>query len=1346
MESAPPRRGRPRPSPRTLFSQRFAELFAAAGNPTLRRVAAAADARMRATRGPGQKSPVSVQRLSDWKAGRNVPARFESLLPVLLTLIDEARKSSAPVAPALLDLHQWQQLWTGSNDWDPNSEAADLLCPYLGLASYRPEDADVFFGRSRHTADLLDLIRTTADGDGGLVVLVGASGAGKSSLLHAGLIPALADSEPEWAMVTMTPGADPMGALLTAVGSPAAAPAGPEPRAEAMSPASERPGESPAPEPAAAGADSPAMTTVPVEVARWAAGGRRILVVDQLEELFTLCRDERRRVEFLAVLEHLAVRGPQDPVPVVTAIRADFYARCLDEPVLEDALKHRSYLLGPMRLDELAEAIIRPADIAGYKLESGLEELVISELCGLGGGGDRRSYDPGALPLVSHVMEAVWERRDGSRLTIEGYRAAGGVLGSVAATAEQAWNDLTDFQRAVGKQVLLGLVAVGDDSRDTRRKVSRAELLTRTVEAADAALDALARTRLVTLDADTAYLTHEIVLDAWPRLRSWIDDDRVGYLERQRLHTDAADWAEHDRDPSLLYRGARLTTMRDHARNAALGPVAAEFLAASESARQRAQRRVTARRSALAVLAVVSLALAGVAFVQSHNASHERDNAVFRSVLAEADRVEGSDPSLSAQLDLVAYRMNRDDPGARARMVNTQTMPLAARLPGHDGWVYSVAVSPDGTTMASSGGDNTIRLWDISDHSHPHSLGAPITGHTDFVGELAFGREGSVLASKSADHTVRLWDVRDPGRPAQLGREIPAGYARGLTMSADGATLLTAGDSGGIDAFDISHPDNPVTVGTIIPRPGAPGDSYEMVSFSADLHRALTLTFDGHTQIWQLDDARKPAVPQGNTSAEANSIALSPDGDTAAVAVNKTVELWNVSAPGRPVRAAAPIQGAKLTMYTPLAFRHDGRALADSDDKGAMRLWDIRDIDRPLPLVQPLSGAKGAISGAAFTPDGAGFAAAGQDGCVRLWSLPQQFAGDAWPHGRLAAVRGNRVAMIDGAAVEIWSLDDHTSAHRVGSIDVGNTSRRSVQVVISPDLRKLAVIRDFSGLELFDLGDGRTVRPIGRLPVDLRSAVGSAGTIDGMAFDNRSERVVVLARSESTTWFQLWNISDAGHLDPVSPRTRITGEEYPYLFGAVFGPNDDRLALAQHNGSVSLWDVTPREPHRLGEVRAGGAESGLQIAFDPGGETLVTAADDQTIRAWNVADPTHPRPLAPPSAGHSSMLRSVAFSPDGKTLVSADREAVRTWDFGKPDRPQGADHATVSTGETFAGVVGFLPDGKHLIGATADGTVHVWDLDPQHAVDRICSTTKSVLTDQVWREHLPQTRYRPPCE
>lgn len=1328
MESAPPRRGRPRSSPRTLFSQRFAELFAAAGNPTLRRVAAAADARMRATRGPGQKSPVSVQRLSDWKAGRNVPARFESLLPVLLTLIDEARKSSGPVTPSLLDLHQWQQLWTASNDWDPNSEAADVVCPYLGLASYRSEDADVFFGRARHTADLVGLIRTTAEGDGGLVVLVGASGAGKSSLLHAGVLPALTDSDPAWAIATMTPGPDPMRALLSAVHSEGGTPGDPD--------------------------IADVVGSVPDAVAEWASAGRRILVVDQLEELFTLCREERQRAEFLAVLEHLAAGNEHGPVAVVAAIRADFYARCLDEPVLEDALKHRSYLLGPMRLDELADAITRPADIAGYKLESGLEELVISELCGLGGGGDRRSYDPGALPLVSHVMEAVWERRDGSRLTIEGYRAAGGVLGSVAATAEQAWNELTDFQRAVGKQVLLGLVAVGDDSRDTRRKVSRAELLTRTVEAADAALDALARTRLITLDAETAYLTHEIVLDAWPRLRSWIDDDRVGYLERQRLHTDAADWSEHDRDPSLLYRGARLTTMRDHARDAALGPVAAEFLAASESARKRAQRRVTARRSALAVLTVVSLALAGVAFVQSHNASHERDNAVFRSVLAEADRVEGSDPSLSAQLDLVAYRMRPTDPEVDTRLINTQAMPLAAQLSGHTGMVFGVALGIEKPVMATADYDKTVRLWDISDRTNPHPLGRPITGLSEYARTLAFDPAGNVLAAQSVDGTVRLWDVRDPHHPVAIGEPIESGFGLGLAFAPDGKTLLMAGKEGtdlpkesrGIVALDLSDEQHPFVARSLIPAPADRDNWYGTVRFSADTRRIVTMSARGLARTWQLDDPRRPAQLQAEFATDARVIELSPDGRIAAAVSKGAVHFWDLADPRNPRPANTPVPGSDLPVDAALGFSRDGKLFAGDNGKGVVRLWDITDIDHPVPAGPPLSGARGFTGAIAFTSDGRNVATVGQDTTVRLWTLPPA-RGQNWPRGRVLAASGRIVVVQNGATTQVWSIDTPDTARHVGDIDVRSDSfYGSSWVVTSPDDRKLLIMHQFQRPELYGLGNGE-LRPLGAVPVEVdMSRNSSSGAYRAAAFDADSDLLAIAADQQPSPWWQLWDLSDPAH--PVQRKGQVpTAGSRSTMRDIAFTADGKHLATVSDDNTATVWTISAdAHPRAIATLVVGHGESGRHIAFSPDGRTLAVTGDDQKIRVWDIANPAAPEPIGDPLTGHRSMIASLAFAPDGKSLVSADGTEIRLWDFTDPRRPSGADHSEISAGEVMSDRVAFYPDGKHLVGATADGTVHVWDLDPEHAVDRICSTTKSVLTEEVWREHLPQLKYRPPCE
>ncbi|WP_433679452.1 WD40 repeat domain-containing protein [Nocardia sp. CA-119907] len=1443
------REPRLRPSPRTIFSQQFAALFEAAGKPTLRRVAAAAEARMRAARSPGQKGGASVQRISDWKSGRNVPARFESLLPVLLTLVEEARKSSAPVPPALLDVQEWQRLWAASNAWDPVSDSTE--CPYLGLTSYGRDDAELFFGRSRPTAELAELVRTTVGpaGHGGIVMLVGASGAGKSSLLAAGLLPALADPVEEWAVAAMTPGSAPVEALLATVraesdtkpaesGSVATDVAGPvgevllgavcagsgmepaesgsvstdviEPadeaslaavRAEfdakpagpgslstdATGPANEallaavcagsdtRPAESGSlsteatdrsgaalGDSAGSGAGlsresrsektSAAAESIAAAVAAWGAGKRRLLIIDQLEELFTLCRSEDERALFLATLEHLAIRGEREPTAVVIAVRADFYARCLDIPVLEDALKHRSYLLGPMRLDELAEAMNRPAELAGYKLESGLEELVITELCGLGG--DRRAYDPGALPLVSHVMAAVWQRRDGTRLTIDGYRAAGGVIGSVAATAEKAWGELTDFQQSIGKQVLLGLVAVGDDSRDTRRKVTRTELIQQTVDAAETALEVLARTRLITLDAESAYLTHEIVLDAWPRLRTWIDEDRVGYLERQRLQADASDWATQGRDPGLLYRGARLITMQEHADKGAIGAVAEEFLAASAAGRRRTQRRSSARMAALALLGVIALVLAGVAFVQSGTAKTERDNAVFAAVLAESDRLETTDPSLSAQLVLAADKLRPGDPEVRARLLNTQNMALASTLPGHEGFVHAMAVRPDGRFIASGGSDKTVRLWDISDRRHPRGVGRPLTGSTGLVDAVAFSPDGSLLASASGYETVQLWDVRDPDHPTMIGTPLPSGYPYMLVFGADGKTLVTASKDLPIMFWDIGDPTRPTPIGTPIPKLSS--DPPAFVTVGPDLRTAVTVGLNGETLLWRISDPHSAAVSVRLTSdalsaassresaftPDAVSAAISPDGAVVAVAGREAIHLWDIRDPVAPRAIGQPLKiGPPPSVGTPIAFSPDGRTVVAVSDRGTATAWNIADPDHPATVGGRLAGTKGSVTAICFAPDGQTVVTGGQDGAVRVWSMPRIGSGDSLTRAYepIIDASGTRMVVRSGdGAVEVWQISDPKTPRRLGRLELPLSS--ATNMAMTSDGRLLVVGGERYLGVLIDISDPAAMRVLTELPAET-------GQLSAVGFspDSRLLATAGLTGASGTTndVIRVWDVSD-----PARPRAVgepiSTAHDYP--FDVRFSPDGRRLAVARMEESVTMWDIAnPAAPKRLGHIAAGQAQSGITLAFTSDGRTLVTSGDDLRIRVWDIQNPSEPVAIDAPLIGHTSLIGSMSFSPDGRLLASGGLDGIQLWDFTNPRKPEPIKHPVTAAASSTFWIAAFHPGGAYLVGAGSDG-VRFWDLDPQHSIARICGATTPRLSAEVWQDHLPGLPYRQPCE
>ncbi|WP_306360451.1 hypothetical protein [Nocardia sp. CC227C] len=382
-------------------------------------------------------------------------------------------------------------------------DADEFDCPYLGLAPYQRRDRDLFFGRTHATAEFADLVREAAGDASGMVILIGASGAGKSSLLAAGLIPAVSD----WDVTTVVPGPDPITALA-----------------------------------AAYGIDGDADLTADDIVTALTAqrlDRQRLLIVDQFEEFFTACESESARAEFLAALHRCAT---EHTAAVVLALRADFYAHCLTYSSLQGALEKRSYILGPMRPDELAQAITGPARLAGLELEPGLDELIITDLCGVRDHHDRHSYDPGTLPLFSHALAATWRHRSGHRLTIAGYRSTGGIPGAVAATAEHAWDALTAEQQAAAAAVLPELVAIRRDARDIRRRAVHPDLLRRTADpdAAAAVLAEFGRARLISRDGDAVGFTHDIVPGAWPRLRGWVDAARVDLLTRELPEIRAA--------------------------------------------------------------------------------------------------------------------------------------------------------------------------------------------------------------------------------------------------------------------------------------------------------------------------------------------------------------------------------------------------------------------------------------------------------------------------------------------------------------------------------------------------------------------------------------------------------------------------------------------------------------------------------------------------------------------------------------------------------------------------------------------------------------------------------------
>ena len=1313
--------------PRGQFAERFALLYAEAGEPPLKRVTESV-ARARKVDEKGRPVRVPAQRVSDWRRGRNVPARFAALSAVLEVLVGEARKlRPAPVVEGLYDLAEWRRLWEAAlaspvtpddGEEQPDQAPEDSgACPYRGLAVFRQEDAGWFYGRERSTAALVSRL-ASAVRTGGIVMLVGASGAGKSSLMRAGLGPAVQEGAlgpGSWPTVVLTPTVDPLKELVRLV---------PE-LADAV-------------DDGLANFDEDKFTAqVREAVAGYGervagAGARPVLMVDQFEETFTLSDDETRRALFVAAL-HAACTGEGQAL-VVLGVRADFYGSCLDFRELAEALQDRQMVLGAMTVAELRDAVARPARAVGLQLEPGLVDLMLSDLGVNTSRNGQNSYDAGALPLLSHALLATWQRRQAGRMTVAGYRAAGGIRGAVAATAERAWSDLDPAGQGAARPVLLRLVRVGEDTQDTRRRSSRQELLEHAANpaAATEALEVLTRARLITLDDGIVEITHEALLQAWPRLRGWIDRDRAGNLLRQRLEEDAESWEGEHRDASLLYRGGRLESAQQWAHTAdpgVLTTVARSFLDDAIRYRRRATRL---RRGGVAVVVV----LAVIAVVAATLAVNQRDDAVFASVLSETDSVMSNDTSLGAQLALVAHRMRPDDPDASSRVLAAVSAPLSSVLTGHTGAVYLTAFSPDGKLLATSSYDNTVRLWDVHDPQNPKPLGKPITGFGSWVSSAVFSPDGKTLAAAGDDHLVRLFDLADPAHPKPIGQPLDAntGTIYLIAFSPDGRTLAAASEHQKVQLWDVRDVAHPVP-GLALTGHNGPVRS---IAFSPDGRYLAAGGDDTNVLLYSTASGAQVGAPLTGFTSTVHSVAFSPDGSTLAAGnQDGSIRLWDVRNP-----AAAPPIGLPLTglgAVWSIAFSPDGRMLGAASSDGSARLWNLADPVHPLLIGQPLIGSSG-LYAVSFSPDGTTMATGGGDTEVRLWAMPTPLGIAHTGSLQPPVLRPDGKVMATGSGdgtVRLWDTTDPSRLRQLGPPMIGVDGAIN-QVQFTPDGKTLIITTNNKAAQLFDVSDPAHPKQLGQpIPMNTRYssmlAISPDGDMMALDYDDHSAA--------------LWDISDKAHPRQLSkPVIKHGDRPSDYVYAAAFTKDGKTLITTSAVNTVRLWDISdPHDPKPLGPPLTGHNDAITLLAMTPDGHTIATAGDDDYVLLWDVSDPKEPRQLSKLS-GYTKSILSVQFSPDGKTLITGNADqGIRQWDVADPAHPVALGASIAQRNLTGYGV-SYIP-GHDYIAYTmsSDYTVRTLDLNVDHAVQRICADTRNVLTEQLWNLHLAQLDYEPPC-
>ncbi|MFE2487163.1 AAA family ATPase [Streptomyces mirabilis] len=918
--------------PLAEFASGLRELRQKAGNPTYRVLA--------------QRAHYSIATLSAAAAGHHLPTRSVALAYVRACAGDE---------------EQWARTWhetatrlaaaeprppSASNASDESGGAGEsgedtARPPYAGLASFQRADADCFFGRERFVSDLADRLR-----HGRLLALFGASGSGKSSILRAGLLPLLADA------VVFTPGWHPLEECAIQLSARAR--------------------------------DTPGrlladLSADPLNLHRAVRqfladrpenDAELVLVIDQFEEVFTLCTDPAERTAFIAALVR-AAQAPNSRCRVVIAVRADFYAHCTRHPDLVEALHDAQIPVGPMSTAELRRAIVQPALRAGLTVEGALLAHLTAEAKG----------QPGVLPLLSHALLETWHRRRGNALTLAGFQAAGSIEGALAQTAEALYTQLNRHQQQLARQIFLRLTALGEGTEDTKRRLTRAEL----DETDDTALvlERAARARLLTLDDNRVEIAHEALIRCWPRLTSWLTEDRDRLRTHRRL-TEATDiWESFNHDPGALYRGVRLATARELPRTD-LTRRERDFLDASTAAEVTEAtlvRRRLQRVRQLAALLVLLLLAAGTAFGYAvhvqHAVTRQRNVILAQRVADQAVALHQDNPSLAAQLSLAAYRLAPDDI-TRDGLLSATATPLGGNTSG----LSTVALGADGHTLVTSEFDGTVRLWDITHPHHPAVL-STFTAHAAGSAVIALSPDGTTLASGSSDSTVRVWDISDPRHPVPYGPAL-RGHTQAVfsvAFSPDGKTVASGSYDHTVRLWDVTDPHHPAHLATLT------GHTLNVkpVAFSPDGRTLASGSDDRTVRLWNIADPRHPTPLATLTGHKdfVDTLAFSPDGRTlASGSDDRTVRLWNIADPRHP--ALAGILTGYADVVADVAFSRDGRTLATGSYDRTVRVWNVADLRHPTQLAM-LTGDTSATQSVAFTTDGTRVISGSADHTAQIW-------------------------------------------------------------------------------------------------------------------------------------------------------------------------------------------------------------------------------------------------------------------------------------------------------------------------------------------------------------------------
>ncbi len=1252
-------------------------------------------------------------------------------------------------------------------------------CPYRGLFAFQEKDAPFFFGREAFTEQLVEAVHKKP-----LTAVIGASGSGKSSVVFAGLLPRL-QQERNWLVASLRPGNRPFRSLAAAL-VPLL-----EPQMSEIDQLSEN--------------NKLAERLLRAELTlrdvverlmQKAPDTALLLVIDQFEELYTLCKEAEVRQHFLdELLMTLSTTSNEQASNFhqVITLRADFFGQALSYRSLADALQYADLKLGPMTTQELQDAINKPAQKLNVSIEDGLTERILDEV----------SQAVGNLPLLEFALTLLWAKQRNRKLTHASYNEVGGVEQALAEHAEEVYSELNAEEQQRAERIFVQLIRPGEGTGDTRRIANRAELgednWDLVARLSDARLVVSGRDKATS--EETVEIVHEALIRGWKRLREWIEENREFRTWQERLRAALRQWEASAKEKDSLLRGALLVeAMKWTVQHQELiSPAEKVFIEASQQYQvEEAQRwkelyaKADQERQEAERQREEANKLRQVAEQQREEANQQREKAEQEREEAERLRKEAErqhQVALARQLAAQAELMRDQHADLVQRSVllaleaisrsfsleADQTLraslallprPVARLSPRGD--VKIVVLSDDGHYLVTVGKDSIVEVWDVTNDRQVSCLNS-----TGEVKTVAFSLDGRCFATVGLDYNIQVWETIS-GRP--LARLYNESDVKAVTLNRNGRYVASTSEDGSARIWDVPS-------GAQLARV-AHEDIIQAVTFSLDGRYLATASMDCSACVWETMSGRQLArLPH---KGRVNMAVFSSDGRYLATASDDyNVRMWVWGAASNkqlatlpheyPVNAItftsdssylataskdytariwATTDGRQITYVThegsvnALAFSPDGRYLATTSADRTVGVWEAGSGYRVACLPHNDVDYKDSdyVHTVAFSPDGRYFTTAGNNGAVGVWGV----INNRLRHKRaVTAITFN----LNGTHLATGSEDGTASMWRVttGHMHIRLVHGGTVwSVRFSPDGRHLATASEDGTVGVWETAGGRQL---------LRLA--HTRNVNAVDFSPDGR---YLATACGDYAVRVWEVSSGRQLVSLMHGGSVNT--------VVFSPEGEYLATASDDGTARLWEMISGRQltylqhrnivnrvifssdgsylasaswDRTARIWKAGSESELlrllheskvwDVNFSPDSKYLATASNDHTARVWDFS--TGQQLFCLP---HEDSVDAIAFSPNGKYVAtaSADRTA-RVWEMSS-----GRQFACF-THEDSVNAIAFSPDGKYIATASKNGIVQVWLWHSENLIVEAQTRLTRNLTQKEWKQYLGEEPYRKTC-